>query len=69
MRRAQTDPAVILEAGLGLLGLAILGGLALLLGSRLLGDAQRGRRHAERPPELGVIPDERHQHIAASSPR
>jgi hypothetical protein len=58
-----------LEAGLVLLGLGVLGGLAALVAGRLSGDSRRGARHAERSPSPGAVSDERHQNIAGPSPR
>jgi hypothetical protein len=59
---------LVLELGIGGVGLCILGGLAILVVGRLSGDAQRGGRRAEGPPSAGSVPPERHQNLS-SSPR
>jgi hypothetical protein len=58
-----------LEVGLQLVGALLLGGLGLLVFGRAGGDMLRGKRQAERPPSRGQVSSERHQNIAASSPR
>jgi hypothetical protein len=63
------DRAGWLEAGLVVLGLGVLGGLAALAAGRLAGDARRGARHAEDAPSPGSVSDRRHQNIAGPSPR
>ena len=58
-----------LEAGLLVLALGVLGGLAALAAGRLSGDVRRGGRHAEGSPSPGAVSDRRHQNIAGPSPR
>ena len=58
-----------LEIGIGLVGALLLGGLGLLAAGRVGGDMARGKRHNERPPLKGLVPPERHQNVATSSPR
>jgi hypothetical protein len=58
-----------IEIGLGLFGALLLGGLGLLGLGRLAGDAQRRKRYGEEPPLGGLVPPERHQNVATSSPR
>ena len=61
------DRELALEVGLGLVGAGILGALALLLGGRFWGDAQRQARHAQDPPPAGSVPAERHQNFFPSA--
>lgn len=61
--------ARFLEIGVGLFGaLVSIGGVVLLLG-RVIGDIVRRVRYSESPPGPGSVPDERHEHVATSSPR
>lgn len=57
--------------GGGLLAVAglLLVALGVLLGSRLLGGAARGRRHREPPPDVGGVPASRHRNIGSNSAR
>ncbi len=66
MHRISPEPETVLEVGFTLLGVGFVTGLALLVGGRLAGDAQRRRRHAEAAPEPGSIPAERHQQLSTS---
>lgn len=68
MKRFGGDRELILEIGLGAVGLGLLSGLAALVLGRVLGDRRRGARHAEGPPLVGSVPPERHQNLS-SSPR
>jgi hypothetical protein len=61
------DRELAFEVGLGLVSAGILGALALLLGGRVRGDAQRRARHAQAPPPTGSVPAERHQHLSPSA--
>jgi hypothetical protein len=61
------DRELALEVGFGLVGAGILGALALLLGGRIWGDAQRRARHAQAPPPVGSVPAERHQNLLPSA--
>jgi hypothetical protein len=61
------DRELALEVGFGLVGASILGALALLLGGRVWGDAQRHARHAQDPPPAGSVPAERHQNLLPSA--
>jgi hypothetical protein len=65
----KLDAERAFEAGIVILGLGLLGGLAALLFGRASGDIRRGRRHAEAPPTAGAVANERHQHISAVSAR
>jgi hypothetical protein len=56
-----------LEAGFVLVTIGFVAGLGLLVGGRVLGGAQRHRRHAEQPPSPGSIPAERHQQSSPSA--
>ena len=69
MMGALPDRETWIEAGLVVLGLGVLVGLAALVIGRLSGDARRVARHAEDSPSPGAVPDQRHQNIAGSSPR
>ena len=61
------EPETVLEAGFALVALGFLGGLAVLLGGRLFGEAQGRKRHSEAPPQPGSIPAERHQQLSTSA--
>jgi hypothetical protein len=63
------DAEALLEIGVIACVGTLLGGLALLIGGRLVGDVGRGRRHTEPPPDAGSVMAERRQHIASVSPR
>lgn len=58
-----------LEVGLGLFGAVLLGGLGVLIFSKIGGGVTRGKRHAEGPPNRGSVPADRQQNIGSSSPR
>jgi hypothetical protein len=61
------DRELALEVGFGLVGVSLLGALALLLSGRVWGDAQRHARHAQDPPPAGSVPAERHQNLLPSA--
>jgi allophanate hydrolase subunit 1 len=60
------DRESVLETGFVLLVLGFLAGFGALVGGRVLGDAQRRRRHSEHV-EAGSVPPERHQQLSASA--
>ena len=64
---AAKDRELALEVGFGLMSAGILGALALLLGGRVWGAAQRHARHAQDPPPAGSVPAERHQNLLPSA--
>jgi hypothetical protein len=59
----------MLLAGLGAFALALLTGVLALLFGRLAGAGAFGAGDAESAPVSGSVPADRHQNIAASSPR
>ena len=59
----------LLEIGLGLVGAALLGGLAALVFGRLGGHAEWHAGHAEAAPPQGSVPPGRHEQISSASPR
>lgn len=67
MRRI--DDATALEAGLLVSALAMAAGGLALMGSRIADRVSHGRRHGEPPPEAGVVPPERHRHVATTATR
>ncbi len=66
MHRISVEPEHVLEVGFALLGAGFVTGLALLVGGRIVGDAERRRRHGEGAPEPGSVPSERHQQLSTS---
>jgi hypothetical protein len=64
--RISVEPEHVLEVGFALLGVGFVSGLVLLVGGRILGDAEQRRRHAEAAPEPGSVPAERHQQLSTS---
>lgn len=58
----------LLEIGAALFGALLLGGLAVLFGSRVAGGIVRMRRRMASPPSPGEVPPSRHKgisHVAA----
>lgn len=58
----------LLEIGAALFGALLLGGLAVLCGSRVAGGIVRARRRMAPPPSPGEVPPSRHEgisHVAA----
>ncbi len=68
MKLQSVDQEAALETGFALLVVGFMTGLAVLVFGRVMGGAQRGKRHAEGAPSLGSVPPERHQNLS-SSPR
>ena len=60
------DREGVLEAGFVLLAVSFLGGLAVLVGGRLVGDRHRYSGFAQSVP-AGAVPAERHQHLSPSA--
>ena len=69
MRLGMPERATWLEAGLVLTAVGLIGGLAVLVFGRAAGGVRRGRRRDEDPPAPGSVSPNRHQNIAAASPR
>jgi hypothetical protein len=67
VNRISLEPESVLEAGFAVLALGCLAGLGLLVGGRLLGEAQRRKWHAEAAPAPASIPAERHQQLSTSA--
>lgn len=65
----RIDEAMMLEAGLLVTGVAILGAAAALLGGRLAGESLCSRRGTEAPPAAGIVPAERHRHVGSVAAR
>ncbi len=65
-RRARNIP---LDAGMLILALSILSGLAILVFGQATGQAQQSKQHAEQPPAGGEVPNERHQNISGAASR
>ncbi len=64
--RARNIP---LDAGVFILALGILSGLAILVFGQAAGQAQQSKQHAEQPPSGGEVPNERHQNISGVASR
>lgn len=69
MAMKAPERELVLEAGLLAAGLGLVGAAAVWLSSSAWGRVQQRRRRRRAPPAAGQVPAERHQHIAASSPR
>jgi hypothetical protein len=59
------DREAVFEVGIVGLATVVFAGVALLLGSGLVGGLLRRKRHHEAMPEPGSIAAERHHHILA----
>jgi hypothetical protein len=62
-------PDAIFEWGIAGLAAIVLAGLAVFLGSEIVGSIRRGQRHRESPPEPGAISPERHHHVQSTAAR
>ena len=69
MKRGLSEEELLLEVGIALLGLLLLGGLVAVLLGRAAGTAGERWRHAKGPPESGSVPSYRHQSIGTVSTR
>ncbi len=58
-----------IDAGLAILAASIFAALALLVFGQVSGKVQQSRKHAEKPPTAGQVPDERHQNISGAASR
>jgi hypothetical protein len=69
MKRGFPDTEALLEMGLAASAALLLGGLGVLLGGRLAGQARRGRRHGAAPPARGSVAAQRHRNVTANPAR
>jgi len=65
----MNDRETVLEVGLLVLLLSLLGGAGLALAGRSTGAAGRIRREALPPPDVGSVSAERHQNIGGVAAR
>ncbi len=61
--KGNLDREMLLEAGLVLFGMGLLGGLGILMLGRAKGKVQHHQQHAKGAPSPGSLPTERHQNI------
>jgi hypothetical protein len=69
MKPWYKQPATYLEAGIGAVGLAILGAMAFGLFHRAIEVIDEALRNRQAPPGRGTVSPERHQHVSTMSAR
>jgi hypothetical protein len=69
MKPWYKQPETYLEAGIGVVGLVILGAMALGLFNRAIEAIDKSLQNREGPPGRGTVLPERHQHVSTMPAR
>ncbi|MDA8218407.1 MAG: hypothetical protein M0Z94_12410 [Dehalococcoidales bacterium] len=69
MNRSNPDRGTMLEIGLVVLAVAIVGGFLVTVVCGQAGEIQRRWGRSQPPPERGTVPPGRHQNISSTAAR